>query len=118
MRKANYVDGSHPCIHERDGLDKAHRSCAQLKPGMNSWGKQAANRKYRSQTATLSAWSGVIIHTDTLFPMMSTTEKKWAHFKDGISWILSEGRATAFLLTAELRKIAGLGVNAVWTPAI
>jgi hypothetical protein len=31
----------------------------------------------------------------------------------GVSWILSEGRATGSLSTAELRKIAGLGVNIV-----
>ena len=45
--------------------------------------------------------------------MMSTTESKWTRFKAGISWILSEGRATGSLSTAELRKRAGLGVNIV-----
>ncbi len=44
---------------------------------------------------------------------MSTTEKKWTCFKDEISWILSEGRATGSLPTAKLRKIAGLRVDVV-----
>ncbi len=43
--------------------------------------------------------------------MMSTTLKKWLRFKTGLSWILTEGRNTGSLSTAELRKIAGLGVN-------
>lgn len=45
--------------------------------------------------------------------MMSTTQSNWTRFKDGLSWILTEGRATGSLCTAELRKIAGLGVNIV-----
>ncbi len=57
------------------------------------------------------AWNGVIIHTDTPFPMMLTTPKKWTRFKHGLSWILTEGRSTGSLSTAELRKIVGLGVN-------
>ena len=32
-------------------------------------------------------------------------------FKVGLSWILTEGRSKGVLSTAELRKIAGLGVN-------
>jgi hypothetical protein len=43
--------------------------------------------------------------------MMSTTLKKWTRFKKGLSWILSKGRSTGLLSIAELRKIAGLGVN-------
>ena len=43
--------------------------------------------------------------------MMSTMLKKWVRFKDGLNWILTEGRSTGSLSTAELRKIAGLGVN-------
>ncbi len=62
-------------------------------------------------TAMPGAWNGVIVHTDTPFPMMSTTEKKWNRFKAGISWILSEGRTARSLSTVELWKIAGLGVN-------
>ena len=45
--------------------------------------------------------------------MMSTTQSKWTQFNVGLSWILTEGRATGSLCTAELRKIAGLGVNIV-----
>ena len=43
--------------------------------------------------------------------MMSTTLKKWTRFKNGLRWILTEGRTTGSLSTGELRKIAGLGVN-------
>ena len=43
--------------------------------------------------------------------MMSTTLKKWLRFKTGLSWILTEGRNAGSLSTAELRRIAGLGVN-------
>jgi hypothetical protein len=78
---------------------------------MNFQGNQADNRKYRLPTVTPGAWNGGIIHTDTPFPMMSTTEKKWMRIKAAFSWILSEGRATGSLSTVELRKIAGLGVN-------
>jgi hypothetical protein len=53
----------------------------------------------------------VIIHTNTPFPLMPTMLKKWVRFKDGLNWILPEGRSTGSLSTAELRKIAGLGVN-------
>jgi hypothetical protein len=78
---------------------------------MNFCGNQADDWKYRLPTLTPGAWNGVIIHTDTPFPMISTTKKKWMRFKEGISWILTEGRATGSLQTVELRKIAGLGVN-------
>jgi len=110
-REATYVDDIHPCIRERDGSNEARKACAQLKSGMNSVGNQADDRKYRLPSPSPGAWNGVIIHTDTPFPMMLTTLKKWVRFKDGLSWILTEGRSTGSLLTAELRKIAGLGVN-------
>jgi hypothetical protein len=45
--------------------------------------------------------------------MMSMTQSKWTRCKDGLSWILNEGKSTGLLCTAELRKIAGLGVNVV-----
>ncbi len=32
-------------------------------------------------------------------------------FKEGISWILTEGRSKGVLSTAELQRIAGLGIN-------
>jgi hypothetical protein len=111
MQEADYVDDIHPCIRERDGSNEVRKACAQLKLKMNSLGNQVDDRKYRLPTLTLGAWNGVIIHTDTPFPMMSTTLKKWTRLKKGLSWILSEGRNTGSLLMAELRKIAGLGVN-------
>ena len=79
---------------------------------MNSVGNQADDRKYRLPTPTPGAWNGVIIHTDTPFPMMSTTVKKWNRFKDGLSWILIQSKDTGSVPTAELRRIAELvGVN-------
>jgi hypothetical protein len=61
-------------------------------------------------TFTPGAWNGVIIHSDTPFPMMSITLKKWTRFKKGLSWILTKGRNRWSLLMVELGKIAGLGV--------
>ena len=110
-READFVDDIHPCIRQKDGSGDARRACAQLKSEMNSRGNQADDRKYRLPTLTPGAWNGVIIHTDTPFPMMSTTQKKWTRFKDGLTWVLSEGKSAGVLSTAELRKIAGLGVN-------
>jgi hypothetical protein len=112
-REANYVNDIHPCTQERDGSLEARRACAQLNSGMNFCNNQADNRKYRLPTVTPGAWNGVIIHTDTPFPMMSTTEKKWTRFKEGIFWTLTEGRATGSLQTIELRKTARLGVNVI-----
>ncbi len=110
-REASYVDDIHLCIQERDGSHKACLACAQLKLEMNSQGNPAEDWEYRLQTVTPGAWNGIIVHTDTPFPMMSMTEKKWTRFKDGLTWILSKGRSTGSLPTAELRKIARLGVN-------
>jgi hypothetical protein len=110
-READYVVNIHLCIREREGINQARDACAQLKARMNSLGNQADDRKYRLPTLTPGAWNGVIVHTDTPFPVMSTTVKKWTRFKAGLSWILTEGQDTSSLLTAELRKIAGLGVN-------
>ena len=78
---------------------------------MNHLGNQADDRKNRLPTVTPGAWNGGIVHTDTPFPMMATTLKKWMRFKNGLSWILTQGRSTGILSTAESRKIAGLGVN-------
>ena len=92
-READYVDDIHPCIREREGMNQARDACAQLKAGMNSLGNQADDndRKYRLPTLTPGAWNGVIVHTDTPFPMMSTTVKKLTRFKAGLSLILTEG---------------------------
>ncbi len=112
-REAHYVDNIHPCIRKRDGSNEARCACTQLKLKMNARGNQADNRKYRLPTVTPVVWNGVIIHTDTLFPMMSTTQSKWTRFNNGLSWILNEGKSMEPPCTAELRKIAGLGVNVV-----
>ena len=112
-KEADYVDDIHPCIQERDEPLEACGACVQLKSGTNCWDNQADDRKYMLTTVTPGDWNGVIVHTNTPFPMMSTTEKKWTHFKARISWILFEGRATGSLSTVELRKIARLGVNVI-----
>ena len=79
-------------MHQGKGKDKSGKgACAQLKARMNSLGNQADDRKYRLPTLTLGAWNGVIVHTDTPFPMMSTTVKKLTRFKAGLSLILTEG---------------------------
>ncbi len=101
-REANYVDDIHPCIRERDDSGEARAACTRLKSKMNSLGNQADNWKYRLPTVTPGAWNGVLVHTYTPFPMMSTTLKKWVRFKNGLAWILTEGRNTGSLSTVEL----------------
>ena len=110
-REAHYVDDIHPCVCKKEGSNETQRVCAQLKLQMNTRGNQAYDQKYRLPTFTPGAWNGGINHTDTPFPMMSTTQNKWTRFKDRLSWILTKASATVSLSTAELRKIAGLGVN-------
>jgi hypothetical protein len=110
-QEANYVDDIHPCIREREGSSEGWAACAGLKSKMNSFGNQADDRKYKLPAVTPGAWNGVLVHTDTLFSMMLTTIKNWTQFKKGLSWILTEGRNTGLLSTAELWKIAGLGVS-------
>jgi hypothetical protein len=110
-REANYVNDIHPVIREKDNESRARQACAQLKSRMKLVGNQADDWKYRLPTSTPGAWNGVIVHTDTPFPMMSTTTKKWTRFKDGLSWIIDQSKDTGTVLTAELRRIPGLGVN-------
>jgi hypothetical protein len=110
-KEANYVDDIHPSIRGRDGSNEACCACVQLKSRMNSFGNQADDRKHRLPTVTSGSWNGVILHTDTPVPMISMTQKKWTRFKDGLSRILSKGKSTESLPTAELRKIAGSGGN-------
>lgn len=43
--------------------------------------------------------------------MKSTTGKRWKRFKDGLRWIDEQAAQGDELDTAELRRIAGLGVN-------
>ncbi len=96
-REANYVHNIHLCIWERDRSFESCHACAQLKLGMNFRGNQVDNQKDRFPTVTPGASNGVIVHTNTLLPIMPTTKERWTHFKEGISWILSEGRATGSL---------------------
>ena len=82
----------------------------QLKTEMNSYGNQADDKKYRRPTCRPGAWKGEIMHTDQPFPRKSTTGKKWTRFKSGVQWVLEAGLGSS-VPTAELRRIAGLGVN-------
>ncbi len=110
-QEVNYVDDIHPVTREKDEEAKARQACAQLKSKMNLLWNQADDCKYRLPTTTPGAWNGVIIHTDAPFPMMLTTLKKWTRFKDGLAWILSQSKDTGSAPTAEMRIIAGLGIN-------
>lgn len=56
-------------------------------------------------------WNGDILHTDTPFPMESTTRKKWGKFRQGLRWILEQAETHKEIATARVRRIAGLGVN-------
>ena len=82
-----------------------------MKAEMNSRGNQADDRKYRQPSCTSGAWNGVLLHTDTPFPMKATTQKKWSRFRDGLDWVVRQANDTGKMDTAELRRIAGLGVN-------
>ena len=93
-------------------ISLTRQACRQLKTRMNSVGNQADDRKYRDVSLTPGPWAGTLAHTDTPFPMKSTTGKKWTRFRDGLKFIdkhVTDG-ATA-IDTPELRRIAGLGVN-------
>ena len=92
-------------------FDLARDAAKQLKSRMNSLGSQADDRKYRPPTYSPGAWRGIIVSTATPFPMISTTGKKWARMKDALGWVLSQGGEGSFIDTAELRRIAGLGVH-------
>lgn len=52
------------------------------------------------------------MHTDQQpFPRKSTTGKKWTRFKSGVVWVLEQAQTDTQVSTAELRHIAGLGIN-------
>jgi hypothetical protein len=51
------------------------------------------------------------MHTDQPLPRKSTTLKKWVRFKNGVSWVLENSKTAKVVSTAELRRIAGLGIN-------
>ena len=111
--EVTFVDDIHVAGRAKDGeFNHAKLACKQLKSRMNSRGNQADERKFRNPSAWPGAWNGLIIHTGTPFPMKSTTGKKWDKFKNGLKWVVATGQSgNKFVETAELRKIAGLGVN-------
>jgi hypothetical protein len=109
-QEADYVDDIHPVAR---GIT-SHNAVAlakQLKSRMNSYGNQADDKKYRQPTCRPGAWKGEIIHTDQPFPRKSTTGKKWTRFRSGVSWVLDQASQGTSASTAELRRIAGLGIN-------
>ena len=112
-QEVTFVDDIHVAGRTKDGVfNNARAGCKQLKSRMNSLANQADDRKFRQPTPTPGAWNGLIIHTDTPFPMKSTTGKKWDKFKRGLSSILKLVKnREKFVETAESRKVAGLGVN-------
>ena len=107
-RQATYVDDIRVAGRGRTATKLA---CRQLKSEMSSVGNQPSDKKYRQPSATSGAWKGEIIHTDTPFPMKSTTGKKWAKFKDGLQLVLAKSRDSGFIETSTLRRVAGLGVH-------
>ena len=88
-------------------FDHAKAGCKQLKSRMNSLGNQADDRKYRQPSLRPGAWSGLIIHTDTLFPRKSTTAKKWTKFRKGLQGIrdLAFDHNSFILIGPELIKL-------------
>jgi len=111
--ETTFVDDIHVAGRVKDGeFDHARDACKQLKARMNSYGNQADDRKFRQPSYWPGAWIGLIIHTNTPFPMKSCTGKTWLKFKTGLQALLvihhSGGR---FIETATLRSLAGLGVH-------
>ena len=86
--KATYVDDINVAGHVVGDVNLTQRASKRLKSRMNYYGNQAGNMKYRPATTTLGPWNGGILHTDTLFPMKSTTRKKWGKFREELQWIL------------------------------
>ena len=111
MREATYVDDIHVSGCDRDDTDYVRRACYQFRTRMNYRGNQADPVKYRLPTPTPGAWNGAIMHTDTPFPHKSTTAKKWNCFHEGLAWIEETAATSRVIATAELWRIAGLGVN-------
>ena len=90
-RGVTFVDDGRIAAHLRKGkfgFNLAVSGCKQLKSRLNSFGNQADDRKWRPPSHCPGAWNGVIIHTDTPFPMKSTTSKKWDKFKKGLRVVL------------------------------
>ena len=108
--EVDYVDDIHPTSRGRDSAN-AIAAAKWLRSRMNSVGNQADDRKYRIPTCRPGAWKGEIMHTDQPFPRKATTAKKWSRLKSGLSWILETSHTADVVPTAELRRIAGLGIN-------
>ena len=110
-REATFMDDTHVSGRDKDDTEDVRAACHQMRVGMNSRGNQADCKKYRPPVYCPGAWIGCVLHTDTPFPMKSTTAKKWKRFKDGLGWIAETSNTAKVIGTAELRRIAGLGVN-------
>jgi len=83
-----------------------------MKSLMNTRRNQADDKKYRPPCLKPGAWNGLIIHTDTPFPMKSTTGKKWTKFKTGLQGILETSLdGYEWVETSVIRSVVGLGVN-------
>ena len=109
--EATYVDDIHVAGRWVNGVSLTRLACKHLKARMNHLGNQAGDRKYRDVSTTPGPWIGGIMHTDTPFPMQSTTGKKWSKFRDGLMWVIQQSECCEEIATGSLRKIAGLGVN-------
>jgi hypothetical protein len=110
VRLVDYVDYIHPCTRGIN-VSNAVKTDHFLKSRMNSVANQASEEKYRKPTTSPGAWKGEIMNTSEPLPRKSTSAKKWMRFKAGIQWVLDNSETHDELLTAELRRIAGLGVN-------
>ena len=109
--EATYVDDIHVAGRVVGDLNLTRRASERLKSRMNHYGNQADDRKYRPLTPTPGPWIGGILHTDTPFPMKSTTGKKWGKFREGLQWILQQSSKEEEIDTVGVRRIAGLGIN-------
>ena len=107
-RETSYVDDIRGAGR---GEKNARDGARYLKSRMNSLGNQADDRKYRPPSTAPGAWTGTLLHTSGPFPVKSTTAKKWNRFRDGCKWVLGRAGRGGFAETAELRRIAGLGVH-------
>jgi len=107
-REATYVDDIR--IGAR-GMVRGRSASKYLKSRMNSLGNQADDRKSYPPSTSPGPWKGNLIGTATPFPMKSTTGKKWSRFRAGLTYILERAKTPGVIETAELRKIAGLGVH-------
>eukprot|EP00986_Skeletonema_menzelii_P016382 scaffold14397_cov80-Skeletonema_menzelii.AAC.1 len=110
--QSTYVDDIRGAARDSpDQPNNSREAARRLKRKMNYYGNQADERKFRPPALNPGAWRGFIFSTGSPFPMKSTTAKKWTRFKDGLRWIIEKAGTVEFVETAELRRIAGLGVH-------